>query len=82
MSQRVGAKRRPMINSAKFETGEGSVSAGSVLAETDPSSVTDFVRATFSHKGRREVSAPSHFAPSFAAGASLAAAAGASTFFF
>jgi len=30
-------------------TGEGSVSA-----DTDPSSGTDFVRATFSHKGRRK----------------------------
>ena len=30
-------------------TGEGSVSA-----DRDPSSGTDFVRATFSHKGRRE----------------------------
>jgi hypothetical protein len=25
-----------------------------VFAEIDPSSVADFVRATFSHKGRRE----------------------------
>ena len=32
-----------------FVTGEGSLSA-----DTDPSSVADFVRATFSHKGRRE----------------------------
>jgi hypothetical protein len=32
-----------------FVTGEGSVSAG-----RDPSSGTDFVRATFSHKGRRK----------------------------
>jgi len=31
------------------QTGEGSVSAG-----VDPSSGTDFVRATFSHKGRRK----------------------------
>jgi hypothetical protein len=36
-----------MINSAK--TGEGSLSA-----DRDPSSGADFVRATFSHKGRRE----------------------------
>jgi len=35
-----------MINSAK--TGEGSLSA-----DRDPSSGADFVRATFSHKGRR-----------------------------
>jgi hypothetical protein len=27
---------------------------GVLSAETDPSSGTDFVRATFSHKGRRE----------------------------
>jgi hypothetical protein len=32
-----------------FVTGEGSVSA-----EKDPSSVADYVRDTFSHKGRRE----------------------------
>jgi hypothetical protein len=32
-----------------LRTGEGSVSA-----DRDPSSGTDFVRATFSHKGRRE----------------------------
>jgi uncharacterized protein (DUF983 family) len=37
------------MSAAKFETGEGSVSA-----DRDPSSGTDFVRATFSHKGRRE----------------------------
>ena len=49
MSQRVGAKRGPMINSAKFDTGEGFVSA-----DRDPSSGPDFVRATFSHKGRRK----------------------------
>jgi hypothetical protein len=36
-----------MINSTK--TGEGSASA-----DADPSSGTDFVRATFSHKGKRE----------------------------
>jgi len=47
LRQRVGAKRRPMINSAK--TGEGSVSA-----DRDPSSGADFVHATFSHKGRRK----------------------------
>jgi hypothetical protein len=34
-----------------FVTGEGSVSA-----DRDPSSGADFVRATFSHKGRREES--------------------------
>ena len=34
----------------EVETGEGSVSA-----DRDPSSGADFVRATFSHKGRREV---------------------------
>jgi hypothetical protein len=33
-------------------TGEGSLSA-----DADPSSVADCVRATFSHKGRREVGA-------------------------
>jgi hypothetical protein len=32
-----------------FVTGEGSVSA-----DRDPSSGADFIRATFSHKGRRE----------------------------
>jgi hypothetical protein len=36
-----------MINSAK--AGEGSLSA-----DTDPSFVADFIRATFSHKGRRK----------------------------
>ncbi len=41
------------MSAAKFETGEGSVSA-----DRDPSSGTDFVRATFSHKGRREEESP------------------------
>ncbi len=36
---------------AKFETGEGFQSIGE---RSNPSSGTDFVRATFSHKGRRE----------------------------
>jgi hypothetical protein len=36
---------------SEFETGEGSVSA-----DGDPSSGADFVRATFSHKRRREES--------------------------
>jgi hypothetical protein len=36
-----------MINSAKADE-------RSLSAETDPSSGTDFVRATFSHKGRRK----------------------------
>ena len=39
MSQRVGAKRRPMINSAKFETGEGFRSIG---VRRNPSSGADF----------------------------------------
>jgi hypothetical protein len=34
---------------SEFETGEGFVSA-----DRDPSFGPDFVRATFSHKGRRE----------------------------
>jgi hypothetical protein len=34
---------------SEFETGEGYVSA-----DTDPSSGADFIRATFSHKGRRK----------------------------
>jgi hypothetical protein len=38
---------------SEFETGEGYVSA-----DGDPSSGADFVRATFSHKGRREESNP------------------------
>ena len=37
------------MSGSSFETGEGSVSA-----DRDPSSGADFVRATFSHKGRRE----------------------------
>src|SRR5450755_4743677 len=41
-------------------TGEGSVSA-----DRDPSSGADFVRATFSHKGRREEKSPHR--PSIAA---------------
>jgi hypothetical protein len=35
---------------ARCETDEGSLSA-----DTNPSSGADFVHATFSHKGRREV---------------------------
>jgi hypothetical protein len=35
---------------AKFETGEGA----DLTFCRNPSSGTDFVRATFSHKGRRE----------------------------
>jgi hypothetical protein len=39
------------IERSEMEPGEGSVSA-----VRDPSSGTDFVRATFSHRGRREES--------------------------
>jgi hypothetical protein len=46
---------------ANAKPGEGSLSANTGLssetaasAERDPSSVADFVRATFSHKGRRK----------------------------
>jgi hypothetical protein len=42
----------------RCDPGEGSLSNPPTLqffslADTDPSSVADFVRATFSHKGRR-----------------------------
>jgi hypothetical protein len=37
------------IERSEMKPGEGSLSAAK-----DPSSGTDFVRATFSHKGRRE----------------------------
>jgi hypothetical protein len=50
------------MSDSEFETGEGSVSAN-----RDPSSGTDFVRATFSHKGRRKKGARSfrfHFSNS------------------
>jgi len=42
-------ERVDRMSVSSFETGEGSVSA-----DRDPSSGADFVRATFSHKGRRE----------------------------
>jgi hypothetical protein len=54
MSQRVGAKRRPMINSANSRRVRGY----GLSIERDPSSGTDCVRATFSHKGRREKNYP------------------------
>jgi hypothetical protein len=37
-----------------FVTGEGYVSARPVSVEAYPSSGADFVRATFSHRGRRK----------------------------
>jgi hypothetical protein len=37
---------------------EAKADEGSLSAETNPSSVADFVRATFSHKGRREEKRP------------------------
>jgi hypothetical protein len=48
------------IERSEMKPGEGSASADAALpietlvfADRDPSSVADFVRATFSHKGRR-----------------------------
>jgi hypothetical protein len=37
------------MSGSSFETGEGSAST-----DKDPSSGADFIRATFSHKGRRK----------------------------
>jgi hypothetical protein len=46
---------------AKFETGEG---FRPIRERRNPSSVADFVRATFSHKGRREEVRPRRLAES------------------
>ena len=43
--------------------GEAKAGEGSPSADTNPSSGTDFVRATFSHKGKREVSRGCRAAP-------------------
>ena len=54
MSQRIGAKRRPMINSANSRRVRGY----SLSIERNPSSGTDCVRATFSTRGEGKKNHP------------------------